>query len=175
MQANSHGKKPSQDGSTSTSGCTAEKPHSCVYPEEGSSFKNTHTCTLSVFSQCQYCHISTLIMEMHWGFSSSLKRGLWRQSCTADKHQAYLQIKFWHICLDLQMSGRELPFPWMQHVQSVELFHPQLWIQVSPRTLIWGGQEMSNFLTSFGRRGGHLFIKVVDPCQLEEKGIPAME
>lgn len=73
----------------------------------------TNTYTLSMFSQCQYCNISTFIMEMHWGFSSSLKRGIWRQSCTADKHQANLQIKFWHICLDLQMSGREFPFPWM--------------------------------------------------------------
>jgi len=34
---------------------------------------------------------------------------------------------------------------------------------------------MSNFLTSSGRREGPPFIKVVDPCQLEKKGIVAME
>lgn len=127
---------------------------------------NKHTHTLSMFFQCQYCNISTRIIEMHWGFSSSLRRGIWRRSCTANKHQLYLQIKCRLTCLDLQTSGREVPFPWMKCVQLAELFHPGLWAQVSPPTLIWGGQEMLNFLTSFGSREGHLFIKAVDPCQL---------
>lgn len=167
------GEKHNQDGSINTSGSTAEKPHLCVYPEEGGSFKTKHT--LSMFSQCQHCNIFTLIMEMHWGFSSSLKRGILRQSCTTDKHQAYLQIKFWHICLYLQMSGGGVSILWMKCMRSTELIHPHLWIQVSPGTLTWGGQEMSNFLTSCGGREGHLFIKVVDLCQLKEKEILAVE
>lgn len=73
MQAKSHRKKPSQDGSISASGCTAEKPHLCVYPEEGS--LKTNTYTLSMFSQCQYCNISTLIMEMHLGFLQFSEKG----------------------------------------------------------------------------------------------------
>lgn len=99
--------------------------------------KHTQTHILSMFSQCHYCNISTLIMKMHRGFSSSLKRRIWRQSWRAYKGQAYLQNKFWHICLDLQMSGRKVPFPWMKYLQSAELFHPQLYIQVSPGTLTW--------------------------------------
>lgn len=50
MQAKRHRKKPSQDGSISASGCTAEKPHSCVYPEEGSLFENKHIHSINVFS-----------------------------------------------------------------------------------------------------------------------------
>lgn len=143
-----------------TSGCTAEKPQSCVYPEEGGH-------TLPMFSQCQDCNISTFLMEMHWGSCSSLKRGIWGQSHIADKHPAYLQITFWHICLDVQMSRREVPFLWMKCVQSAELFHSQLQIQVIPWTLIWGGQEMSNFLTYLWKYLIHV--------QLKEKGILAME
>lgn len=151
------------------------EPHLSVHPEKVCLKTNTHTHILSMFSQCLYCNISTLIMKMHWGFSSSLKRRIWRQSWRADKHQAYLQNKFWHICLDLQMSGREVPFPWVKYLQSAELFHPQLYIQDSPWTLTWGGQEMLKFLTSFGRREGHLFIKGANPCQVKEKGILAMQ
>lgn len=150
-----------------------EPPLECA--SRGSLFKNKHTHILPMFSQCLYCNISTLIMKMHWGFSSSLERRIWRQSWRADKHQAYLQNKFWHICLDLQMSGREVPFPWVEYLQSAEPFHPELDIQVSPWTLTWGGQEMLKFLTSFGWRAGHLFIKGANPCQVKEKGILAMQ
>lgn len=150
-------------------------PLECASRETLFKNKHTHTHILSMFSQCLYCNISTLIMKMHWGFSSSLKRRIWRQSWRADKHQGYLQNKFWHICLDLQMSGREVPFPWVKYLQSAELFHPQLYIQDSPWTLTWGGQEMLKFLSSFGRREGHLFIKGANPCQVKEKGILAMQ
>lgn len=138
MQAASHRKSPGWDGSISTSGCTAESPTQVGIQRK---FKNKHshkhTHILSMFSQCQYCNVSTLIMKMHWGFSSSLKRRIWRQSWRADKDQAYLQNKFWHICLDIQLSGRKVPSPWMKYLQSAELFHPQLYIQVSPGTLNW--------------------------------------
>lgn len=115
-----------------------EPPLECASRE--TLFKNKHTHTFYQCFLCQYYNISILIMKMHWGFSSSLKRRIWRQSWKADKQQAYLQNKFWHISLDLQMAGRKVPFPWMKYLQSAELFHPQLYNQASPWTLTWDAE-----------------------------------
>jgi len=174
VQAKSHGKKASQDGSISTSGCTSRKPLLCVYPEEGSLFKNTH-----ILYQ-RFLSVSTVISQPWLWKCIGVSPVPWKEGLEDNPAQQInikltSRLKFWHICLDLQMSGREVPFHWIKCVQSAELLHPQLWIQVSPWILIWGGQEMSNFLTSSGRREGPPFIKVVDPCQLEKKGIVAME